>query len=391
MGNGRRHGRHRRAGAFSGSASWTRRGRDSIHHGFRHAVARHRRLHGPGAVDGSQVPPRSGDGGGRGVTTAKPCATVVIPTYNRCSLLVRSLTSLNVQTIPTEQYEVIVGVDGSTDETVVALRGFSAPYALQWVVQPNSGPAAASNTAARQATGNVLIFLDDDQLAAPGLIEAHLEAQKRLGDVLVQGLYPLAPGYRRRGASLMYERWLLGAVSPIDRQHPSTPHIWSANISLRRSTWAAVGGLDESFREYGGEDTDFGIRVAAGGVPVVFEPTALSYHMHDVTYRQVRTQAYSQGRSLLRLARKHAVDPESFSGAEMKRRVDRAVATGWRHAPGLMEVLGRTLVAPLLAADLVRVRPAQLMAARLLHRYYKIGGIAIEQQQEAQQDVLSTV
>ena len=56
-----------------------------------------------------------------------------------------------------------------------------------------------------------------------------------------------------------------------------------------------------------------------------------------------------------------------------------------------MEVLGRTLVAPLLAADLVRVRPAQLMAARLLHRYYKIGGIAIEQQQEAQQDVLSTV
>jgi hypothetical protein len=133
------------------------------------------------------------------------------------------------------------------------------------------------------------------------------------------------------------------------------------------------------------------MRVAASGVPVVFDPSALSYHMHEVNYRQVRTQAYSQGRSLVRLARKHAVDLEAFSGAQMTRWVDRTVAAGWRRAPQLMDALGRSLVGPLWAADLVRVPPAQLTAARLLHRYYKVGGIAMEQQQEARQHVRSAV
>jgi GT2 family glycosyltransferase len=324
------------------------------------------------------------------VTPINPCATVVIPTYNRRSFLLKSLNGLNRQTVPAQRYEVIVGVDGSTDDTVDALQDLKPSYQLRWVVQPNRGPAAATNTAAREATGDVLIFLDDDQLASPGLIEAHLETQKRLGNVLVQGLYPLAPGYRR-GASLMYERWLIGALNPIDRQHPSTAHIWSANMSLRRSTWAMVGGLDETFREYGGEDTDFGMRVAASGVPVVFEPGALSYHMHEVSYRQVRTQAYSQGRSLVRLARKHAVDIDTFSGAQMTRWVDRLVAAGWRRAPSLMDSLGRSLIGPLWAADVVGIPLAQLTAARLLHRYYKVGGIAIEQLQEAPRHVRSAL
>jgi GT2 family glycosyltransferase len=278
---------------------------------------------------------------------------------------------------------VVVGIDGSTDGTIEALEQLRPPYGLRWVTQPNAGPAAASNHAARLARHDVLIFLDDDQLAAPDLLAAHLDAHQRLGDVLVQGFYPMAVGRNGRGASLMYERSLVRALAPVDREHLSTPHIWSANISLRRSTWAAVGGLDESFREYGGEDTDFGIRVAARGVPVVFEPRALSYHVHEITYPQVRTQAYSQGRSLVRLARKHHVPLGRYavSGATLERPVDRAVAGAWRRMPRLMQALGRGLTLPLLAADLLRWRPAQLTTARLLHRYYKVGGIAAEQQE----------
>jgi GT2 family glycosyltransferase len=316
-------------------------------------------------------------------------ASVVIPTFNRRAILAQTLKTLETQTVSPDRLEVIIGIDGSTDGTAEALDDLAPPYTLRWVSQANAGPAAASNRAARLANGEVLVFLDDDQLASPGLIAAHLDVHERLGDVLVQGLYPLAPGYDRRGASLMYERWLLGTLAPIDRQHPSTPHIWSANISLRRSTWAAVGGLDESFREYGGEDTDFGVRVAALGVPVIFEPKALSYHLHDVSYRQVRNQAYSQGRSLVRLARKHRVSIETFSGGELNRRVDRAVAASWRRAPRLMQMLGKPLTLPLWVADLARVRPAQLALARLVHRYYKVGGIAVEQQQEVREHATS--
>src|SRR5919197_2378685 len=316
---------------------------------------------------------------------AELCASVVIPTYNRRAILMRSLEALETQTVPFRRFEVIVGVDGSTDGTIESLKGMTPPYSFRWVTQANRGPAGASNQAARIASGDVLVFLDDDQLSTPGLIAAHLDAHERLGDVLVQGFYPLAPGCDRQGASLMYERWLLAALAPVDREHPSTPHIWSANISLRRSTWAAVGGLDEAFREYGGEDTDFGIRVAARGLPVVFEPRALSYHVHKVTYVQVRNQAYSQGRSLVRLARKHKVPVDAFSGGALDRRLDRVVAASWGWAPRLMDYLGRGLTVPLWFADLSEVRRAQLTTARLLHRYYKVGGIAVEQQQEVRQ------
>ena len=312
-------------------------------------------------------------------------ASVVIPTYNRRSSLLRTLDSFDRQTAPPSCFEVIVGVDGSTDGTVEALESLRPAYKLRWVVQQNRGPAAATNAAARLAEREVLIFLDDDQLAAPGFIAAHLDAHERLGDVLVQGFYPLAPGYDRRGASLLYQRWLFITFAPLDRSHPTTSHVWSANMSLRRGTWAAVGGLDETFREYGGEDTDFGVRVAREhGASVIFEPAALSYHMHEVSYDTVRRQAFSAGRSLVRLAQKHMVPLESFSGGELNRFIDRTVQAGWRANPMAMDVLGRTLMAPLVVADLIRIRPLQLTAARLLHRYYKIGGIATEQGQEVE-------
>jgi GT2 family glycosyltransferase len=304
--------------------------------------------------------------------------SVVIPTYNRRRLLMQTLETLTTQSLSSDRYEVVIGIDGSTDDTREALERFHPAYPLRWVYQRNGGIANATNTAARQAEHEVLLFLDDDQLASPDLLRAHLDTHERCGDVFVQGLYPLAPGYDRRGASIIYERALLRSFAPTDRTHPMSPYIWSANISVRRETWARVGGFDEDFREYGGEDTDFGMRVAALGVPFVFEPRALSFHLHEVSYGAVRRQAFSAGRSLVRLSRKHSVPLSSFSGGEMDRRIDRTVGAAWRQSPRLLDVLGHLLTAALWATDSMRIRPAQITMARLVHRYYKVGGIALE-------------
>lgn len=310
--------------------------------------------------------------------SAPLCASVIIPTYNRRSLLLQTLATLDRQSLSPERYEVIVGVDGSTDGTVETLSGLRPRYTLRWVWQENQGPAAASNTAARLARYEVLLFLDSDQLASPELVAAHLDVHERFGVVFVQGLYPLAPGCDRRGASLMYQRTLLQALAPLDSPHSISPHIWSANVSCRRETWAKVGGFDETFREYGGEDTDFGLRIAALGVPFLFEPRALSYHVHSISYASHRNQAFCEGRSMVRLARKHAVPVESFSGGAVERRVDRAFRAAWQRSPRLADLIGRFMTAGLWGADLVHMRPAQVAAARLIHRFYKVGGIALE-------------
>jgi GT2 family glycosyltransferase len=304
-------------------------------------------------------------------------ASVIIPTYNRWAFLRQTLTSLNTQILSPEQFEVIVGIDGSSDGTEEALGALRPSFSLRWVSQPNRGIAAARNAAARQARHEVLIFLDDDQIASNGLVAAHLAAQSER-PVVVQGLYPLASGYDRRGASLMYERALFRALAPLDVAHPTTPYLWGAHISCRRETWARVGGFDESFREYGAEDTDFALRIAALNIPFLFEPRALSHHLHVVGYRSYRRQAVSEGRAMVRLAAKHALPLDALSGGSLRRPVDRAIAAVWRLGPWGAELCGWALLAGLRGADLVRVRAAQLAAARLAHRFYKVGGITLE-------------
>jgi len=302
-------------------------------------------------------------------------ASVCIPSYNRCELLLATLRSLDEQTAPPDAYEVVVADDGSTDGTVQALEAYRPRYRLRWHRQANAGPAAATNTAARMAENEVLIFVDADQICTPELIAVHLEVHEREGDVFVQGLYPMAEGYRSRAASLLYERSLLAALAPIDRPHPASPYMWSAQVSVRRSTWERVGGFDSAFREYGGEDTDFGLRVAALGVRFLFEPRALSYHLHEISYRSLRNQAFDEGRSIIRLSEKFGIPVETLFGAPLGRGIDRIFAGGWARVPGVMDVVGRALTGGVMAADAIRVRPVQLLTARIVHRLYKIGGL----------------
>lgn len=280
--------------------------------------------------------------------------------------------------MPPERYEVIVGVDGSTDGTVVALAGLRLPYRLRWFYQPNRGAVAAANGAGRRASYDILIVLGDDELASPDLIAAHLEAHERHGPVLVQGDYPLAPGHGRCGASLVYERSRRAAMSALVANGSVSWHVWGGNFSIRRLTWLAIGGWDETFREYGGDDTDLGLRVAALGIPFVYEPRATAYHMHTVSPLRFGQHAFSEGRAVVRVARKHGLALEAFSGGTLRGPFDRSMAWGWRWNSGAMDRLGRLLTTGLATADLVKVQPAQVFAARLVRRFYRVGGITRE-------------
>ena len=72
-------------------------------------------------------------------------ASICIPTRNRAELLRLTLESLDRQTISADRFEVIVGDDGSTDETVAMLGGLRPRYPLTWRRATGSGPGAARN------------------------------------------------------------------------------------------------------------------------------------------------------------------------------------------------------------------------------------------------------
>jgi glycosyltransferase involved in cell wall biosynthesis len=97
-----------------------------------------------------------------------PFVSVIVPTYNRASLLKRLLESLREQTYPADKFEVLVVDDGSTDETPQVVEEFarSAPFAVRYFRQPRKGPAAARNLGIQQSRGEIVAFVDSDVTVA---------------------------------------------------------------------------------------------------------------------------------------------------------------------------------------------------------------------------------
>ena len=304
-------------------------------------------------------------------------ASVIVPTVNRLQSLAAALGSLERQSAPAGAFEVVVVLDGCTDGTEGWLRRYRPPFELRWCSQPNAGLAAARNRGAAEARLEVLLFLDDDVLATPDLVAAHLEAQAAGTELVVQGYMPMPRLWSRRAAALLYADSYEQTIAELV-EGANGWHLWSGNFSVRRSTFERVGGFDAAgFRHYGGEDTDFGLRAVAGGATLVFEPRALAEHrQRDRSGAVLARQAFWEGVSRVSLARKHGLALAGFPGCAPSGRADRLVATAWSR-PRLAEALGTLPVAALWLADRGPSPGLRLLAAKVVARYHRLGGVAV--------------
>src|SRR5438270_6893074 len=111
--------------------------------------------------------------------SASPRISVVVTTYERAASLARLVGGLESQTLGTDQFEVIVADDGSTDDTphVLGRLRESTPLDLRVVRNDrNRGPAAGRNLGWRVARAPVVAFTDDDCWPQPTWLEAGLAA-----------------------------------------------------------------------------------------------------------------------------------------------------------------------------------------------------------------------
>ncbi|MGH8146529.1 MAG: glycosyltransferase family 2 protein [Rhodanobacteraceae bacterium] len=107
----------------------------------------------------------------RGDAAAGVTVGVIVPTYNRASLLAQSLDSVLKQTRPPDN--VVVVNDGSTDETESVLRRYGDR--IRYVSQPNTGKSAALNRALGMLDTDYVWVMDDDDVAAIDALERHLK------------------------------------------------------------------------------------------------------------------------------------------------------------------------------------------------------------------------
>lgn len=197
--------------------------------------------------------------------------SVVIVTYGRDRVLVDTVRRVLAEDPPPSELLVVDQTPRHAEEVERALEEMAAAGAIRWLRLPRPSIPAAMNLGLRQARSEIVLFLDDDVIPAPGLVAAHREAQ-RSGAAVVAGQV-LQPG----------EEPVAGTLSPF--RFFAAERSWvteavGANFSIRRDLALRIGGIDENFvRAAYGYEAELCARAIAAGARVLFEPAASVRHL----------------------------------------------------------------------------------------------------------------
>lgn len=275
------------------------------------AAARAGAAAGAGAADGTGA----GAGAGAGVRVPgndwsvldgvraehPPLVSVVVVHYEQPGDLARTLGALARQTHPAELLEVIVVDDGSATAPVV-------PPGVQLIRLPDRGfrAATARNRGAAAARGSVLCFLDADTAPEPSYVaeltrlpavrdDAVTVGRRRHADFGDAPASPDAAGIDAAGAAaaapvevagplaeLREPAWLRDAYARsrdlLEADQRSYRYVISSVLACSSAFFAATGGFDESFDEYGGEDWEWAHRAFTRGAVLAHVPSAVAWH-----------------------------------------------------------------------------------------------------------------
>jgi GT2 family glycosyltransferase len=245
-----------------------------------------------------------------------PALSVVVPTFQRCAALERLLLALKSQTLSAAEFEVVVGIDGSTDSTEEMLGSLRAPYGLQWVWQSNAGRAAACNAAIRRAEGDLVVILDDDMEPAPGLLDAHRREHEPGSRRCVMGAVPIAvedgaPPHVRFLATQFDEH--MDRLARPDHRFVIRD-FYSGNASLLRTELLAAGLFDEGFRAYGNEDLELAYRLLKSGMQLAFCSAAVARQHYEKSLRGLANDELAKGRTAVQFAATH---PDALPGIKI--------------------------------------------------------------------------
>jgi glucosyl-dolichyl phosphate glucuronosyltransferase len=255
-----------------------------------------------------------------------PTATVVICVYTekRWDDIVAAVESVLAQDVPAA--EVLVVVDHNPALLERARQAFSAPVR----VLPNAqrqGLSGARNTAVAEASGDVVVFLDDDAAARPGWLRALLGPYADPDVVAVGGVahprFPagrpgLLPSRGNDGDATGELDWIVGCTyTGQPTEQAEVRNLMGCNMSARREVFTQVGGFAEDLGRIGRnplgcEETEFCIRArqayrrAGREARIVFEPAAEVDHRVSadrVRWDYLRRRSWSEGLSKAAVSR----------------------------------------------------------------------------------------
>ncbi|HVS33313.1 MAG TPA: glycosyltransferase [Thermoanaerobaculia bacterium] len=231
--------------------------------------------------------------------------SIVIPTYNRLTMLQRVLDALQQQT-DAPDFETIVVNDGSTDDTrrVIAERGD-----VMFISQPNSGPGRARNAGVALARGRFVVFIGDDTVPEPQFLAEHARVHEQSGnDPLTACLgYTGWPDGSSVTAFMDYIndyglQFGYGLIK--DGQTVPFNFFYTSNISIDRQL-LFDHPFDTTFPSAAWEDIELAYRLDALGLKIRYNERAVTRHHHPMTIDSFARRQYTVGKSGAIFYRKH--------------------------------------------------------------------------------------
>jgi glycosyltransferase involved in cell wall biosynthesis len=228
--------------------------------------------------------------------------SVVIPAYNAEKTIARCVQEiLNSCSQPTE---IIVVDDGSSDNTEKVLQEFSCRIKI--IRQKNQGPAAARNTGAKAASGEVIVFTDSDTIPEADWLS---EIRKAFTDKTIKaaaGCYNIANSNSKLSQVIQQE---------LEQRYMRYKNFikfgGTYNLAVSKNEFNKVDGFDTSYTAASGEDNDFCYKLLKNKVKIKFLPKAKVKHFHTESPVKYLKEQYRHGYWRAKL---YATHPSKLAG-----------------------------------------------------------------------------
>jgi glycosyltransferase involved in cell wall biosynthesis len=237
-----------------------------------------------------------------------PVISVVIPTRNRRTLLSGMLESLRAQSLPNDEFEIIVVDDGSTDETPAFCFSLAEEDVIRYRRVTSGGIGQAKNFGLLAAKAPLVLFVDDDDVAAPDLLERHIEIHGSHQDdyVAVLGFTTWAPWLKI--TPLMKHVTEVGRqlfAYPLPEEEPlSFHHFWGGRSSCKRQFLLDHGIFNPDFTSII-EDVELAYRLVPARLTVLHTRRAVTHMARSLSFAEFCDRSERRGRALALFAALH--------------------------------------------------------------------------------------
>lgn len=225
--------------------------------------------------------------------------SAILTTYNRAHYLPLVLGALAKQTLPRDQFEIIVINDGSTDDTLLAIERHRHDLPVKIFNMRHSGLASAKNLGVFAAQAPIVVFLDDDDVLDPNALRMHLLAHQAhpQSNQAILAHTDMAPDVLRSPV-MNYVVNTAGSLFWYAGLSQSKVYgwreFWGGRSSCKRAFLIENGMFTPEFR-FGYEDIECGWRLNSYGLQVFYEPAARSTMVRSITFDGFCTRSYRQG------------------------------------------------------------------------------------------------